>query len=134
MPVESALGKLRSSLILCTLLISSFCVEAQELKLGLPLGHLGSATTINYSSDGAYILTASLDRTAKLFHRETGFLVQSFEGHVDALIEARFFADEKQVLTGSKDGTVRLFDIESGKLIKVFDQHQPLIRLACKSQ
>lgn len=105
-----------------------FC-SAQEVKLGLPTGHIGEIIGSDFSADGKYVLTASKDKTAKLFEVETGILVQSFEGHFDALTEAHFIEKDQKVLTVSLDGTAKIFDIHTAKLLQSLDNEQPISRL-----
>ncbi len=80
-------------------------------------GHFGTLTTARFSNDGSRILTASADRTAKIFDAYTGTVLQSFEGHGNVVSSAVFSPDEKRVLTTSNDNTVRLWDTETGNLL-----------------
>merc|ERR1719386_99985 len=64
------------------------------------------------------ILTASNDRTAKLWSVETGELVRSFEGHTDSVLSAVFSKDGDRVLTASFDSIAKLWNAETGQLIR----------------
>lgn len=79
--------------------------------------HLGSLFTVAFSKDGSRVLTASADRTAKIFDAYTGNVVQSFEGHAGFVSSAEFSPDEKRILTTSYDNTIRLWDTETGALL-----------------
>ena len=76
-----------------------------------------------FSPDGARILTASADNTAKLWDAASGKLIASF-AHQDADVnDAAFSPDGARILTASADKTAKLWDAASGKLIASFD-HQ----------
>ena len=112
--------KILSVLLLgCTYL---YCV-GQEVRLGLPLGHLHAVVSANFNPDDSQILTASYDGTAKLFDVKSGKLLQDFRGHTDGVNTAVFSPDGSQVLTASHDGTAKLFDVKSGKLLQDFRGH-----------
>ena len=55
-----------------------------------------------FSPDGARILTASADKTAKLWDAASGKLIASF-GHMDGVEVAAFSRDGARILTGSAD-------------------------------
>jgi WD40 repeat protein/serine/threonine protein kinase len=72
-----------------------------------------------FSPDGARILTASRDNTAKLWDAASGKLIASF-AHQDEVLHAAFSPDGERVLTASVDHTAKLWDAASGKLIASF--------------
>src|SRR5208283_1192856 len=72
-----------------------------------------------FSPDGARILTASRDNTAKLWDAASGKLIASF-AHQDRVSDAVFSADGERILTASADNTAKLWDAASGKLIASF--------------
>jgi hypothetical protein len=62
-----------------------------------------------FSPDGAQILTASADNTAKLWDAASGKLIASF-GHQDTVRWAGFSPDGARILTASADKTAKLWD------------------------
>jgi WD40 repeat protein/serine/threonine protein kinase len=72
-----------------------------------------------FSPDGARILTASRDKTAKLWDAASGKLIASF-AHQDGVTHAAFSPDGARILTASADHSARLWDVASGKLIASF--------------
>ncbi len=75
-----------------------------------------------FSPDGARILTASWDKTAKLWDAASGKLIVVF-AHQGTVNTAAFSPDGARILTASADHTAKLWDAASGKLIASFD-HQ----------
>ena len=78
-----------------------------------------------FSPDGARILTASADKTAKLWDAASGKLIASF-AHQDEVNDAAFSPDGARILTASWDKTAKLWDAASGKLIASFE-HQGIV-------
>ena len=68
-----------------------------------------------FSPDGARILTASADTTAKLWDAASGKLIGSFD-HQDEVFQAAFSPDGARILTASADKTAKLWEAASGKL------------------
>jgi WD40 repeat protein/serine/threonine protein kinase len=72
-----------------------------------------------FSPDGARILTASADNTAKLWDVASGKLIASF-AHQGGVVRAAFSPDGARILTASVDHSAKLWDAPSGKLIAAF--------------
>jgi WD40 repeat protein len=77
--------------------------------------HDGAVTTVAYSADGSRFVTASLDRTARVWDAATGQPMGAPMKHVDAVRTASFNADGSRVVTGSDDGTARIWDAATGE-------------------
>ena len=84
-----------------------------------------------FSPDGTRILTASADKTAKLWDAASVQLTASFQ-HKDAVHDAAFSPDGARILTASADKTAKLWDTASGKQIASFE-HQDAVRGAAFS-
>jgi WD40 repeat protein/serine/threonine protein kinase len=72
-----------------------------------------------FSPDGARILTASRDNTARLWDASSGKLMASF-AHQDGVTHAAFSPDGARILTASVDHSAKLWEASSGKLIASF--------------
>ena len=87
--------------------------------------HQDSVTDAVFSPDGTRILTASWDKTAKLWDAASGKLVASF-AHQGIVWRPAFSSDGARILTSSADKTAKLWDAASGKLIASF-AHQAIV-------
>ena len=87
--------------------------------------HQDSVTDAVFSPDGTRILTASWDKTAKLWDTTSGKLVASF-AHRGIVWHAAFSSDGTRILTASADKTAKLWDAASGTLI-VSLAHQAIV-------
>ena len=74
---------------------------------------------VAFSPDAARILTASWDKTAKVWDAASGKLVASF-AHQGFVWHAEFSPDGARILTASADKTAKLWDAASGELIASF--------------
>jgi WD40 repeat protein len=68
--------------------------------------------TAAFSPDGKRIVTASLDRTARLWDVETGKPIgEPLKGHTNSVYSAAFSPDGKRIVTASLDNTARVWEI-----------------------
>jgi WD40 repeat protein len=59
------------------------------------------------------VLTASKDKTVRLWDAESGNFLATFQGHNDGFFSAVFSPDGRRVLTASWDKTARLWEADS---------------------
>src|SRR5262249_40693457 len=83
--------------------------------------------TAVFSPDGQTILTASDDRTARLWDVKTGEVIRQFIGHTAFINSAVFSPDAHLVATASADGTIRLYETSTGKFLRAITGHTDII-------
>ena len=83
-------------------------------------GHTADVWDVDISPDGKYLITASDDKTARLWDLSTGQTIQVFSNCNSAVGDARFSPDGKYVLLGCADHAPRLVDITTGQTVQTF--------------
>jgi WD40 repeat protein len=81
----------------------------------------------SFSADGARIVTAGADGTAKVWDAKSGAELLTLKGHLDAVTSASFSADGSRIVTGSDDNTAKVWEatpLDRESLPK--EQSQPL--------
>ncbi len=101
--------------------------RGQQPRLILPIGHTSSVESAQFSPDKKNIVTASWDKTAKIWDAASGKLLHSLEGHTDLISSALYSPDGKLILTSSNDYTAKTWDAASGKLLHSLEGHTGLI-------
>ena len=74
--------------------------------------------------DGTHVLTASYDKTARLWDARTGALLHTLSGHTDRMNSAAFSPDGSRVVTASFDNTARLWDARTGAALATLSGHR----------
>ncbi len=80
-----------------------------------------------FSPDGRLALTASDDRSARLWEVSTGRYLRTLTGHEGPVTAVLFSADGQTVLSTSNDATARLWDVASGKLLRTLRGHEDTV-------
>ena len=87
-----------------------------RLRMSLPLQRIQKAIVLTssvgkvISSDGAYALSASWDKTLRLWELATGVTTRRFVGHTNDVLSVSFSADNRQIVSGSRDRTIKLWN------------------------
>jgi WD40 repeat protein len=97
MPVKTVLPFCLSVLASCNV---SF---AQQPRLVLPIGHTGKIFEAHFSPDGKKVITASKDKTAKLWDAASGYLLADLKRHNAPVLNAQFSPDGQLILTHAND-------------------------------
>jgi WD40 repeat protein len=96
-------------------------------------GHEDRVLTASYSTDGRRVVTASEDKTGRVWDTETGKVIAVLQGHEGLVWSASFSRDGRRVATASEDMTARIWDADNGKMIAVLRGHQGEVRSAAFS-
>jgi WD40 repeat protein len=86
-------------------------------------GYDSASRSLDWSPDGASILTAHEDGTARLWDANTGIERLTLTGHTAVVRDAVFSPDGDRIASASEDGTVRLWEAETGTERMVLSGH-----------
>lgn len=92
--------------------------------------HRRAVNSITFSPDGKLFVTASSDKTARVWSAETGELVAELNGHTDVVNSAAFSLDSELIITASNDGTARAWEAKTGASIRELLGHRGLVLVA----
>jgi WD40 repeat protein len=101
--------------------------SADLMVMTIP-GHTDRVRSATYSPDGARIVTAAYDRTARIWDATTGRLLVELKGHSDRVRFATFSPDGKLVATSSLDKTARIWDAQTGRQLTQLNGHTDKLR------
>jgi WD40 repeat protein len=102
-------------------------ILASPARLALT-GHTAAITRIKIRRDGKRIVTASQDKTAKVWDAETGRNLVTLRGHTDWVWAVAYSPDGARIATGGPDRSVRIWDATSGRPLMTLTGHEHSVR------
>ena len=93
-------------------------LDQQSLK-----GHRAAVYTAAFAPDGARVVTASADGTARIWDAASRELLLTLNGHEGSVNRAVWSPDGTRIATASADGTARIWDAASGELLLTLSGH-----------
>lgn len=93
-------------------------------------GHEGAVIAADWFTSGKQVVTASWDRTAKLWDVETAEQVHQLTGHDQELTHTCTHPSQQLIVTSSTDTTFRLWDFRTPSIhsVNVFQGHSDTVR------
>ena len=89
-------------------------VTRDDASYGVPIrslrGHNHFVSDCALSSDGKYAISASWDKSLRLWDLETGKTTKRFVGHTNDVLSVAFSPSNRQIVSGSRDRTVKLWN------------------------
>ncbi len=83
-------------------------------------GHCEPVLSAAFSpTDPDRLVTASRDRTARIWDLSTGRVIATLVGHGKPVTSAIFSRDGSRVITAAPDGTVRIWNAASGEMLQI---------------
>ena len=90
--------------------------------------HTGEVHSAVFSPDGATVLTASEDQSARVWDVTTGKQLLLLAGHDGGVWDAEYSPNGALIATTGQDGTVRLWDAKTGKPQRTWQAHDDRVR------
>lgn len=88
------------------------------------VGHRAAVNVVDF--DEKYIVSASGDRTIKVWSTSTCEFIRTLNGHKRGIACLQY--RDRLVVSGSSDNSIRLWDIECGACLRVLEGHEELVR------
>jgi serine/threonine protein kinase len=107
--------------------------RAADAGLTVLAGHRNGVVSAVYSPDGSRIVTASRDKTARIWDARTGVQLAVLSGHDDRVECAAYSPDGTHIVTASSDKTARIWDASTGAQLALLSGHADGIYCAAYS-
>ena len=88
--------------------------------------HTDTVWQVNFSPDGQHLISASEDKTLRLWHHEKG-LIQTLSVHTGGVWCAVFSPDAQRVASGGADGVIRLWTVVWRGLQDIYLDETPVL-------
>ncbi|MGO9514732.1 MAG: protein kinase domain-containing protein [Steroidobacteraceae bacterium] len=108
-------------------------IRAADADFAVLSGHGGHVISAAYSPDGTRIVTASADKTARIWDARTGRELTVLSGHGDSVESAAYSPDGSRIVTASDDKTARIWDARTGRELAVLSGHGDNVESAAYS-
>ena len=86
-------------------------------------GHSAGVTGVAMTPDGKRAVSASADKTLKVWDLETGVALLTVEGHSGRVNGVAVTPDGKGLVSASTDRTLRVWDLETGVELRTLEGH-----------
>jgi hypothetical protein len=96
-------------------------------------GHTDRVNSVAYSPDGQWIVTASLDGTARVWDVQSKQQKMVLQGHTGWVTSAAYSPDGRWIVTAGEDGTARVWDAGSGQQMLELQGHTAWVYSAAYS-
>jgi WD40 repeat protein len=107
--------------------------RAEDVHILTITGHAGRVRRAAFSPDGKHIVTASDDRTARIWDAATGRQLLVLSGHTGVVFSVMFSPDGREVVTASDDHTARIWDSTTGQQMSLLSGHTDRVSYAAFS-
>lgn len=89
-------------------------------------GHEYGVKSVRFSPTHHFLVTASVDNTARTWDFDSGRLLHILSGHSASVLHADISPDGENLLTVSNDRTARLWNARTGRLLRQLDGEMAL--------
>ena len=95
------------------------------------VGHSDIINSCAISPDGTRIVSASSDRTLKIWDMADGKELLTLRGHIDSVETCAFAPDGSHIVSGARDGEVKIWDAVSGQEVARLAGHKDAPVASC---
>ena len=111
-------------LILLPIVLLAIAVPAWAVEPKILTGHTDPAYAAVYSADGTKLVTASFDKTLRLWDLNSATTLRTMSGHTGLVLCAALSKDGSRLVSGSLDNSIRLWDVPVAKPVITHQPHQ----------
>jgi len=86
-------------------------------------GHSDSVRGVSMTPDGRRAVSASDDKSLKVWDLETGRELRTLEGHSSPVYGAAVSPDGRRAISASEDCTLKVWDLETGRELRTLEGH-----------
>ncbi|MCT7966362.1 serine/threonine protein kinase [Laspinema sp. D1] len=104
----------------CVIKKATYCVNTLVNTLA---GHSGWVWSVAISPDGQTLVSASNDKTIKIWNLANGNLIRTLAGHSRLVNSVAISPDGQTLVSGSADGTIKIWNLSNGELIRTLAGH-----------
>ncbi|MEG4458840.1 WD40 repeat domain-containing protein, partial [Microcoleus sp. N9_A1] len=97
--------------------------RANEGAVRTLVGHSDSVNAVAIAPDGKTAISASDDKTLKIWDTETGTELRTLTGHTYQVLAVAIAPDGKTAISASYDKTLKIWDTETGSELKTLTGH-----------
>ena len=90
-------------------------------------GHTDSVNACAVTPDGRHVVSASDDRTLKVWELASGRAVATLKDHPDLVTACAVTPDGRHVVSASEDRTLRVWELASGRAVATLKGHTSLV-------
>ena len=102
---------MRIHVIFTLILIAVLTSPVLAVEPRLLVGHTEKAYAAVYSPDGTKLVTASFDKTLRIWDLNSGTTLRTLNGHTGLVLCLSLSKDGSRLVSGSLDNTLRLWDV-----------------------
>jgi WD40 repeat protein len=104
--------------------------RAMDAQVQVITGHADRVYSADWSPDGRRVVTASADRTARIWDSATGQQLVILKGHSERVQGAAFSPDGHRIVSASWDKTARIWDASTGSTTLTLQGHSDRVETA----
>jgi WD40 repeat protein len=97
--------------------------QAGGLNTRVLEGHLNSVFGVAVTDDGKRAISASRDKTLKVWDLDTGRVLQTLIGHSDFVRGVAVTVDGNRAVSASDDNTLKVWDLDTGQVLRTLEGH-----------
>lgn len=86
-------------------------------------GHQQLINDVQFSPDGRWLLSASFDKSVKLWDGVSGKFLATMRGHVGPVYQLGWASDSRMFVSASKDSTIKVWELRTRKLREELPGH-----------
>jgi len=90
-------------------------------------GHTDAVTSVSVTPNGALAVSASADKTVKVWDLGTGDNLRTLEGHTGTVRSVAVTTDANRAVSASFDKTIKLWDLTTGDEIRTLEGHTDVV-------